>query len=393
MPVNPEEIAARAAGLMPGSTGQIGKPLKHIRARAPGWLWRPYVPLGGMTIVEGDPGTGKSTLLAWLAAQVSNGWKHFHSIRPRRVFRSGIVVMCSMEDNAAAVIAPRLIAADADPDRVAVLDTDFNLNYPDRLAGKLEGVVAMQKPILLILDPITSFMGYMDTSRSGYVRSALRSMLRLARERGFAVVVSRHLVKSHSGRKITRGEGSLGGFAGQARSMLQVEEVERGLFRVEHIKSNYARYGFPFHYRIEEVEVDEGPEDWLQSLQGAHQESEVEPVSEVIRTSRVAFVQVDEKPVGVRQPEKEPTKTEQAVALLKDLLDRYGGRVAAREVMEAAKAQGLTVTKPMWGEARRRLGVESRQPTREELEDWGVIQPGEPMRRGHWWILRESRAT
>ena len=386
-----------------------GQPLKHIHPREPDWLWRPYVPLGGLTIVEGDPGTGKSTLLALLAAQVSNGWSYFRRprIRPRGYFQSGTVVMCSLEDDAEAVIAPRLIAADADRDRVVVLDADFELDHPDG-ASRLDDVVGLHNPILLIIDPITSFMGRTDTHRSARVRSALKPMLKLARERGFAVVVSRHLVKSRSGRKIARGEGSLGGFTGQARSMLQVEEVEgeRGLFRVEHIKSNYGKLGLPFHYRIEEVEVDLEPEDLWQLLNKPRPEPEVQPVSDIIRASRVAFVPVVEEPVvvvddadsgrvegearEVRQPEREPTKTEQAVALLKELLATHGGIVSARQADEAAKERGLSFSNQVWAKVRKRLGVKQSQPTRQQLEDWGVqIPEGRP---GHWWLPRERTA-
>jgi hypothetical protein len=197
------------------------------------WLWPGRIPLGKVTILDGDPGLGKSLITVYLTARVTTG--RGMPDEPDALLRSPHgVVLLSAEDGPGDTIAPRLLAAGADLSRVldlhSVPDMDSSTGtpyerglLPPRDLRTLErGVIRMQARLVMI-DPLMSFL---DSSVNPFSDQDARAVLleplkRLAEATGAAILLLRHLNKSESGKALYRGGGSIG-FIGAARSGLLV---------------------------------------------------------------------------------------------------------------------------------------------------------------------------
>jgi hypothetical protein len=217
------------------------------------WLWKPYLPLGAVTILQGDPGLGKSSILADLAARVTRGSCAPLSDAP---MPRGGVLMLTSEDSHAAVLRPRLEAAGASSERVFVMTEVFSTRdgLPRHVAlsehlGAIEVACVEQDVRLLVVDPVMSFMGGSIDAYSDYgVRQCLDAVAPLAQRLDLAVVLVRHFTKSRSGTAMHHGSGSIA-FSGLARSVLEVDETTNGRVLAS-VKRNYGpppeavRYGF-----------------------------------------------------------------------------------------------------------------------------------------------------
>jgi hypothetical protein len=187
------------------------------------WLWQGRIPLGKLTILDGDPGLGKSVLTLDLAARVSRGWEMPDGTQGK----AGGVVLLSAEDGLADTIAPRLAAAGADCSRVLALDS-----VPD-LGGRRLPSLPLDVPHiadatrrmdakLVVIDPVMAYLGpEVNSHHDQACRRALFPLARIAEETGAAVLVVRHLNKLVGGSPLYRGGGSIG-IIGAARSGLLV---------------------------------------------------------------------------------------------------------------------------------------------------------------------------
>src|SRR5262245_40616470 len=147
------------------------------------WLWEERLPLGKCVLVAGEGGLGKSMLLAWIAAAVTRG-KEWPCGEGQS--RCGSVIMLSAEDDAADTIVPRLIAADADCSKVHILEAvreddeghrSFNLQVDlPELEKTLE---RLNDAALVIIDPITSYLGKVDSHKNADIRSVLEPLGRM----------------------------------------------------------------------------------------------------------------------------------------------------------------------------------------------------------------------
>lgn len=183
------------------------------------WLWRGYIPLGKLTILDGDPKLGKSTLMLDVAARMSRG----AAMPPAESGMGGVpadVLILSAEDDAGDTIGPRLDAAGADSSRVHEVRVDGLLQFPDHI-DLLREAISQTGARLVIIDPFVAFVnGRLSVNSDQEVRRALVPLAALADETGAAIVLVRHLRKA-GGSAIQRGGGSIG-IAGQARSVLAV---------------------------------------------------------------------------------------------------------------------------------------------------------------------------
>lgn len=211
------------------------------------WLWPGRIPLGKLSLICGDPGTGKSLLVADLAARVSAGlaWPDAPAHRA-----AGDVWLISLEDDLADTIRPRLDAAGAAVSRVHALPDVFSL---DAVLARLDGALAgTQGARLLIIDPIAACLGKVDSHKNADVRGALAPLALMAARRGVAVVCIHHLNKSATGPALYRAAGSLA-FAAAARAVWLVatdrDDKRRRLFLP--IKNNLAEALTGLAYRIE----------------------------------------------------------------------------------------------------------------------------------------------
>lgn len=181
---------------------------ESVKTTSPRWLWDGRVPMGGITIIEGDPGTSKSTVTTEMAAHVSRGdaWPDGETCE------QGYVLMANGEDPGDSIVVPRLIAAGADLSHVRLIDPDdvkgiFQIPNDVRW---LEDMTAELSVRLIILDPLDSFLGESVNvvSNSSY-RRGMRSLERFAQQKGCAIVVVRHLNKSSDKAGMYRGGGSI----------------------------------------------------------------------------------------------------------------------------------------------------------------------------------------
>ena len=187
--------------------------LDTVRPAAIEWLWQSRIPRSEITLVDGDPGTSKSTLVLDIAARCSVGMPMWGCDGP--VAEPAGALLLVDEDSVSKTVIPRLAAAGANLSRIAVLD---DATIPNDLA-KIEEAIHQLKAQLLVIDPLMSFLRPDARSDQG-VRQALRPLKKLAERTNAAVVLVRHLTKS--GRHaLYRGSGSIG-IVGAARSALLV---------------------------------------------------------------------------------------------------------------------------------------------------------------------------
>jgi len=214
------------------------------------------VPLGGVTLLVGMGGLGKSTLTISWAAQLTRG-----DMAGDLQGQAVDVVIASAEDARAAVLKPRFVAAGADPDRVHFIDVISagvadSLSLPvdvDELAEKMRKLGAR----LLIVDPLIAHIPMtLNADRDQHVRHALAPLARLAESEDIAIVGVMHLNKREASDVMVRVNGS-GGFVNAARSVLAVgadpEDPERRI--VAHAKCNVAELAASQRFRIESRSV------------------------------------------------------------------------------------------------------------------------------------------
>ena len=235
--------------------------LSTVKPEHVSWLWPDRIPLGKLTIIEGDPSAGKSTLTADMAAVVTTG-RAWPDGTPSTC---GTVLLLTAEDGLADTVAPRVLAAGGDVSMVTVLQ---DVTAPDD-AGKLhsrpleipgdvdriEAEALKAGAVLIIVDVLNAYLGdNVKTNNDHSVRRALGPLAAMAERVGAAVVVIRHLNKGGGTNALYRGGGSIG-LTGAARSVLLVgrdpEDTERRVLAVS--KSNLAREAPSLAYRLVDV--------------------------------------------------------------------------------------------------------------------------------------------
>ncbi|HUT33323.1 MAG TPA: AAA family ATPase [Planctomycetota bacterium] len=315
-----------------------------VAAVAVRWLWPGRVPLGKVTLVVGDPGCGKSLLALDMAARVTRGlpWPdEARDASPETPRPVGRVVLLSAEDDLADTIRPRFDAAGGEAGRLVELRSarrgegrrGFSLASDlDALRQALEETGEVR---LIILDPLTAYLGGSAGHSNAEVRGLLAPLAALAEEANAAVVAVTHLNKSTRLSLIYRAMGSLG-FVAASRAVWAVlpDREEPGRMLLAPIKCNLAERPSALAFRIvrsaaalgapalawepEPADFDPGEEQWGP---GVGREPRWRAAAEWVR---------------------------QALA---------GGPVACQEVERAARVAGITMTSLL--KAKRRVGVEA----------------------------------
>ena len=183
----------------------IGTLLAEVQAETVEWLWERRIPLGKITVLDGDPDNGKSVLTTDLAARVTVGKAMPYGFG--KIFPQAGVAILSAEDGVGDTIRPRFDAAGGDPNQVVILGNDDPFGIPEDLP-ELERAIKRVGAKLVIVDPIMAFLGENINSNSDKdVRSALKPLKQLAERSGAAVVIVRHLNKTPGGNVLYRGGG------------------------------------------------------------------------------------------------------------------------------------------------------------------------------------------
>lgn len=193
----------------------------NVTAKPVDWLWYPYIPLGKLTVIQGDPGEGKSTFVLNLVALLTNGQSMPDGYR---LSAPGIAIYQCAEDGMADTIKPRLVQAGANCKRVAyIIDDDIALTLED---GRIESAIAETGASVFIIDPIQAFIPPdTDMLSATKMRSVLRKLANIAERNHCAVILVGHMNKGNSSKSLYRGLGSID-IAAIARSVLMISRDE-----------------------------------------------------------------------------------------------------------------------------------------------------------------------
>ncbi len=204
------------------------------------WLWYPFIPYGKITIIQGDPGEGKTSFVLAMIALLTTGKplpEEKSAAEPVRV------IYQSAEDGLADTIKPRLEASGADCSRVMVIDeSDKELTLCDE---RLEQAVRETGARLIVLDPLQAYLGdNVDMHRANEVRPVFKRLCAMADRTGCAVILIGHMNKAQGLKSSYRGLGSID-FRAAARSVLLVGRLKSdpSVRVVAHDKSSLAPEG------------------------------------------------------------------------------------------------------------------------------------------------------
>ncbi len=201
----------------------------EVEERQVSWLWQGRIPLGCITLLDGDPGLGKSLISLDLAARVTTG----REMPDHTPGVDGGVVLLSAEDDLAATVCPRLAAARADLDRVEMMrgvtlyggatnPTQQRDVLLPRDIREIERLIWQVEARLVVIDPLMAYLDLKVNSwRDQDVRRALAPLAALAERTGAAILILRHLNKATGMNALYRGGGSIG-IVAAARSGLLV---------------------------------------------------------------------------------------------------------------------------------------------------------------------------
>ena len=192
--------------------------LDSVKREQTRWLWEPFIPRGKVTIVQGDPGEGKSTLMLAIAAAVTRGME-FPDFT-RIMTAPDLVLYQNAEDGLGDTVCPRLDAAGADSSMVYCCEDRVEpLSISD---GRFAQMVLTHKPALAVLDPLQAFLGSeVDMHRANEIRPVMSFLAAVAEKSGTAVVLVGHMNKMQDSKAIYRGLGSVD-LTAAARSVLLV---------------------------------------------------------------------------------------------------------------------------------------------------------------------------
>ena len=224
--------------------------MEDVLSKEVEWLWYPYIPYGKITIIEGDPGEGKTTLVLKLAAALSRGLplpcdddKEYEPIH---------IIYQTAEDGIEDTIKPRLEKAGADCSMIRVIDeTDKELSMTD---DRLEQAIIETGARLIILDPIQAYIGAtVDMHRANEIRPVLKHLGIIAEKHNCAIILIGHMNKASGSKSTYRGLGSID-IQATARSVLLVARLrDKPNIRImAHDKSSLAPAGDAIGFEMTE---------------------------------------------------------------------------------------------------------------------------------------------
>ena len=317
--------------------------LADVKPEKVDFLWHPYIPKGKLTLIEGDPGVGKSWLTCAIAAATAAGtgpagWN---------INEPSNVLMLSVEDGLADTIRPRFDTMQADVKRIFAIEGALVFN--DLGFFFLEEKIVEYGPALVVIDPLVAYIGAgVDLHKANETRAVMAKLALIAEKYHCAIIAVRHLTKGGKDKPIYRGIGSID-FTAACRSVLLVGNDPDDIHRraMVHIKHNLTEPGGAVGY-----EINDGSFLWT----GA---------SNLTAGRILASSSDDEKTSALRAAED----------FLREVLSE--GPRAAKDIKREAREAGITdIT---LSRAKQSLGVKARKEGR----------PGET---GQRWICELPQA-
>ena len=292
------------------------------------WLWYPYIPFGKLTIIHGDGGEGKTTLILRLAALLSRGEKLPCDNTEREPIK---VIYQTAEDGLGDTIKPRLLAGNADCSQIKVIDeSEATLTMLDE---RIEKAIVETGARALILDPVQAYIGAkVDMNRANEVRANLSQLGRIAGQYRCAIILVGHLNKAQGNKSNYRGLGSID-FQATARSVLIVGRLkDNPQIRVMvQDKSSLAPEGEPIAFEL-------GKENGFRWL--GHYDISVDDLlcgipkekkSEQAENSILEYLSKD------KYPQKDLVKKAQAIGISKRVLDEAKKTLNVRSLKEGSQ--------------------------------------------------------
>ena len=272
------------------------------------WLWKPYLPFGKLSVLQGNPGEGKTYFAMHLAAACTSG-KLLPNMERMEPFN---VIYQTAEDGLGDTVKPRLIEAGADLDRVLVIDdSDVRLTLSDE---RIEKAIVENNARLVIIDPIQAYLGAdVDMNRANEVRPIFMRLGQVAQRTGCAILLIGHLNKAAGMQSLQRGLGSID-IAAAVRSVMFIGKLKHDptMRILTHEKSSLAPPGVSLAFSL----GDEGGFRWVGEYD----------------------ITADEMLSGI-EPQRE-TKTQQAKDLICTLL-AGGKQVLSEDIDKAALERGI----------------------------------------------------
>ena len=306
--------------------------MEQVEVEKIDWMLYPFIPFGKVTIVQGDPGEGKTTMVLQIIAKLTKGEAVLPSGSDEPALEEKTmdlepvnVIYQTAEDGLGDTIKPRLLSAGADCSRVMVIDdNDQALTMMD---ARLEEAIIQTKARLVVLDPIQGFLGAaVDMHRANEIRPLMKRVAVLAEKYHCAIILIGHMNKNSNGKSSYRGLDSID-FQAAARSVLIVGRIkdEPEIRVVCHVKSSLAPEGKSIAFRLDK---DTGFE-WIGEYD----------------------ISADDLLSGDNRGQK----IHEAKEFLKEIL--VSGSVAQTKVAEEAESRGIK-KKTLWN-AKKELEIES----------------------------------
>lgn len=274
------------------------------------WLWYPYIPFGKLTIIQGNPGEGKTFFAMQLAAACTNR-KFLPQMEPFEPFN---MIFQTAEDGLGDTVKPRLLSAEANLERVLVIDdTENPLTLADE---RIENAIKENNARLVIIDPLQAFLGAnVDMNRANEVRPIFRRLAEVAQATNCAIVMIGHLNKASGSQSTYRGLGSID-ITAVVRSLLFIGKVRTDPTTrvIVHEKSSLAPPGQSLAFSL----GDEKGFRWI----GAYDISA-------------------EDLLAGGEGSKTELKQEQAVKLIEEFLSE-GRKVSIAEINKEATERGIS---------------------------------------------------
>ena len=310
------------------------------------WLWKDRFELGALNIIAGVQGVSKGVLTVAMAASVSRGtpWPN----EPGFNRRASATIFMTGEDSPERTTVPRLEAAEADLDRVHFLkgwqcgdeqNSGFSMSKHLHI---LEQAISETAATLVIIDPISSYIGNTDVNKNDEVRAVLEPLNHLADRTGVAIVMVKHLSKSPKSIDALYRVSGASAWTEVPRTVHFVVKDKDGRIAFARRKANNARPTPNLAYSL--MSVGDYP---------------------VIVWEGESDANVDEILSGGGRTAK---ATDQAAEWAKETLTAAGGNMASAELFAAAKAAGFG-EKTLY-KALRKIGATSFRPAGEKNPTW-----------------------